>query len=537
MFKRIINSVFICLSLYSLSLADSQSLQSDRYFQNNGGLVDHISPLLIPNTKASALQNITMDDRGQLSKRTGYTELGHPNNAPMTGGGYHNAASGTSFFAVIVGTGVYRTSNSFGGTYTDVTTTVTITSNSTNLAQHTALNDVMVFCNEQDIPFKVSASTNAVQISTTSANPVPNVIHTCTTYGNYVIGGNVTIGSTAFPSRVVWSDVNNPDVWPALNFIDVEPNDGDKIVDVITFKDSVYVFKKRSIYRMVITGNPGADAFLIRPFSRNIGCWAKNSVRVIPNVGIAFLAQNAAYILNDNELSSYNSSQLEAIGDPIQKTFDTVSRSMWSNVVAAVYPHQYQYWLAVSTDGVSNKEVLIYDYIQKSWSVYTGMEVNMLEQAENVVGQNILVSGDNSGYHYLQDNGTSDNPANVSTAISASYTTADLTLQSPEYTKNFKYLYIISQVDTSTTLTVQAAFDYNSTFEYNNSISLGTPGAIYDTSIYDTDIYPAIGLKTTRIEINRSARAMKLNFTNSTASSILGVVGWVIVYSNEDYKQ
>src|SRR5258706_15303140 len=110
MLKRIIPLLFINLNVWAVS----SPLQAKRYFQNNGGIIDHISPLLVPENKASAINNFTLDDRGQLTARAGFNILNSTGiltstSAVVTGGGYHNAAVGTSFFAIIVGTNVYRT--------------------------------------------------------------------------------------------------------------------------------------------------------------------------------------------------------------------------------------------------------------------------------------------------------------------------------------------------------------------------------------------------------------------------------------------
>lgn len=527
MLKYIKYSLIICLGIYKPAYA-AVPMQTKTYFANNGGLYDHISPLLVPDSNAGAVSNVTLDDRGQLSKRNGYLNLSTVaiSTYPITGGGYHTAASGSSFFGIVVGTDVYRTGNTFAGVYTKVTSTVALTAGSSNLAQTTSINDNLVFCNELDKPFYMSSTGNAVMISTglfTGAK-------TCATYGSYLVLANLTESAVAYPSRVRWSNIQDTNNFPANNFIDVEPNDGDKIVSVISFNDSVYIFKKRSIYRMVITGLDGADAFIIRPVVRNIGAWAKNSVKVIPNVGIVFLAQNTVYVLSDSGLTP--------IGDSIQRTLDGVTRSMWANAVGAVYPKRYQYWLAVSTSSDSqNHEALVYDYVQRGWTVYSGTAINMLAQAEDSTGQNILTSGDYVGFHYKQDVGVADFPGGVSNPIAATYTTSNNAFSSPDITKNFKYLYIFSLVDSTTSVDISAAYDYNNDYEYAASVDLGTAPAVYDVAIYDVDIYPAAGYRVTRLELNRSARAMRLRFSNSSANSALGILGWTVVYNLEDWKE
>jgi hypothetical protein len=430
MFKYIKTALFICFLAYQAGAAGN--LQPKRYFTNNGGLLDRNSPLAVPDRNASAIQNVDLDTRGQLVKRAGQSLInastGTLGTSAVTGGGYHNSATGSSFFGVVVGTSVYTEANTFAGSYTNVTSTVSITAGASNLVQVTDLNDKLIFCNESDKPFYLGSTGNAVAVNTS----LFSAAKTCSTYGVYLVVGNTTESAVNYSSRIRWSDIQNPDSFPVLNYIDVEPNDGDRIVSIISFDDSVYIFKKRSVYRMLITGLDGPDAFIIRPVVRNIGAWAKNSVRVIPNVGIAFLAQNTLYVLNDNGL--------QPIGDSIQRTFDSVNRAQWGNAVAAVYPKKYQYWISVATgSATSNTNVLIYDYIQKAWTTYSNINANALAQAEDSNGNNILVTGDYSGNQYKQDTtATTDNVAGVTTNISFSYTTPDLDARQPRIYQEFQ---------------------------------------------------------------------------------------------------
>lgn len=530
--------LFIFLGLVSTNCFSAGAFQAERYFKNTGGKIDHIGPFILPPDKASNILNFMLDDRGQLTARNGFTILNTTGSlistsTILTGGGYHNSTVGSDFFAVIAGTNVYRTGTGFSTTYTNITGTVTVTAGASNLAQHTSLNDQEVFCNESDVPFRVGSSGNALALAN-----APTKAHTCTTYISYLILGNTTESGTDFPSRIRWSDINNTDSWPALNFVDIEPNDGDKIVSIIPFKDSVYVFKRRSIYRLMSTGLDGPDAFIVRPFSRNIGCYAKNSVRVIPNVGIAFANDHTMYVLGDNELSAYNYSQLEAVGDPIQRTLDTVQHSQWVNMVGAVYPQRYQYWLSISTSGATTTEILVYDYIQKGWTVYSGVNFNMMDQAIDSTGRNILILGDFNGNVYkLDETSTQDTPKNIATPISTSYTTGWLTQDAPDYTKGYKYLYIFTQQSSTASLTAQAAFDYGTSFEYSQTVGLGGGTALYGTALYGTDTYASTGYAVNRFELNREAKAIKLMFTSASTSASINLVGWTLVYQPEDWRQ
>lgn len=544
MLKRIFGLLFICSNIYAIS----GPYQADRYFQNTGGILTHISPLTLPKDKAVDIQNFILDDRGQLTARSGFQILNSTFGAtllstqPVTGGGYHNTAAsgGSDFFAVVVGTNIYRTTTNFTSTSTwsNVTGTVTVTGISSNLAQHTSLNDVEIFCNDKDQPFYVPPTGNALAITTTTVtDTLPTAAKTCSTYISYLIVGNTTEGGVNYPTRIRWSDINNQNSWPALNYIDVEPNDGDKIVSIIAFKDSIYIFKRRSIYRLMSTGGAGANAFIIRPFSRNIGTYAKNSVRVIPNVGIAFLAGQTQYILGDNELSSFNYSQLEAIGDDVQRNFDVVQHNQWQNSVSGVYPQRYQYLISVSTAGSTTTESLVYDYIKKGWTSYIGINFNMLETAIDNTGRQVLLAGDFNGNVYEYSEGQNyDTPLNTQSGISTSYTTGWLSQEQPDFNKTYKYLYLFTVQNSTANIIVNTLYDYSNSIE--SSYPIGFTGqAVYDKAIYDTDVYATSGIIENRIELNREAKAIKLKFTGSSTAVNVAIAGWTIVYQPIDWKE
>lgn len=504
-------------------------LSSRRFLANNGGLVNHISPLLTPQNSATSIENISMDNRGDLIKRNGYTilvsttALGQ-SNGTVTGGGYHTSSSGSNFFAVVIGSDIYRTTNNFTS-YSKVTPSGSpLTLNTTNYAQKTDFNDAAVFCNEVDSTIYVNSTGNAVQITT---NTYSNA-KTCATYGNYLVVANTVEAGTSFPVRVRWSDINNQNSFPLLNYIDVEFGDGDKIISIVAFDESVYIFKQRSIYQMLITGNAGANAFIIRPVARNIGAWSKLSVKAIPNVGIAFLAQNTAYLLNDNGLTP--------IGDKIQRTFDTIQRSQWQNAVAEIYPKKYQYWLSVSTSGSTNTEVLVYDYIQQNWTIYDDMNLSMMAQSISSTGDNLLISGGYNTTTWQQDNGTIDQEYNVTgTSITATYTTGYLFADSIDITKNFKYLYLIVSANNNYSVTLNIAYNLNTSYETTQSVTVGG-GSLYDTGLYDTVSYIGGSNTINRIELNRSAKTIQLQFQQTDTLGSFGIIGWTLVYSNEDYR-
>jgi hypothetical protein len=522
MLKNILKHILLLSAFAGIGAAQ---LQSERYFDNTGGLVDRYSPIIVPSKSASAIQNIQFDTRGQLLKRGGYTlnNTTDLTRSTVTGGGYLQSTTGTSFLAVIVGTNVYTTGNTFGGTYTNVIGTITLTNAGTNLAQYTSFRDFGVFCNESDRPIRVKSSTAfALMEASTGAK-------TCESFFNYLLLGNTSEGGTTYGSRLRWSDLGDLQSWPANNYIDIEPDDGDSIVAVKRYQSNLYVFKKHSIHEVIITGSSGAEAFIVRPVARGIGAWAKNSVKAIEDRGLVFLAADGVYLFDGNSF--------DFISDQIQREINGLNRSRFQYSVGEVYPGKHQYWLATSYGTESaNKTILVWDYIQQAWTVYSGITANALMQTEDSNGNVLLFSGDNNGNVYKQDVGTSDNPGGTSTAISSYYATPELTLGSPDIDKTFKYLYVYTNITSTTSITVDRAYDFSDSYQDSSSLSVGESGSVWNTGVWNTDIWPGQSTQVKRIELNRShAKSIRLRFSDNSSTN-LGVLGWSVVYSLEDFR-
>lgn len=507
-----------------IALPAQAAVQTQRYFNNTGGLIDRYSPILVPSKNASDIQNIQFDTRGQLLKRGGYI-LNNTTNllaTSVTGGGYLQSTTGTSFMAVVVGTNIFTTGNSFGGSYTNVTGTVTLTSSANNLAQFTRYKDFGVICNDSDTPIMVQNNSAFALVKAAT------IAKTCESYNNYLLIGNTKEAGTVYGSRFRWSDLGDINTWPANNYIDVEPDDGDSIVAIKRYQSNVYIFKKRSIYEAVITGGAGAEAFIYRPIARNIGAWAKNSVRVVETKGIAFLGADGVYLFDGNNFNF--------ISDQIQTKLNGMNRARYQYAVADVYQPKHQYWIAMSYGTeTTNQTILVWDYIQEAWSVYKGITANALIAAEDSSGNQLLFSGDTAGKVYKQDSGTHDEPAGVNTGITSFYATPELTLNAPEVSKTFKYLYIFSKVTSTTTITVERGYDFPNSYQDSSTISVGQTGVAWGHAIWGTDKWPGTSVSVSRIELNRRARSIRIKFTDSSSTN-LGVLGWVIGYTMEDFR-
>jgi len=509
----------------------------ERRFNFVGGMEDHTSPFLTD--EAKSIVNFSLSQRGQLTKRTGYAFNAALSSSPVTGGGYHLAQTGTSFLAVVSGTGVYKTSNVFGGSFTDVTNGITLTNSASNLVQSDSLNDYRVFCNETDAPFKISASASAAALT-----GAPTGAKTCASFFNYLFFGNTTESGTSYPSRLRWSDVNTVDSWPTNNYIDLGYNDGDSIVDIAVAWRYLLIFKKRSIYAASITGLSGANAFIARPIARGIGCWAKNSVQVIRDHGVFWQGADGIYQMTGFDY--FGNPQIHRISEPIWNEFLKINKTQFAQSTSAKSGKYTQYWLAIATGSLTtNSEILVYDYHlgdtnqHKAWTTYAGINANALIQVEDNNNQNWIFSGDTTGGVYKHDVGNSDNPSNKSTAITASYTSQDIVLGSPDLDKQLKWIYTFLGTDISTTtVTMNVAYDYSPAYADTFTLNAGANGALWKVAIWGTDYWGGASTKWARNEINRSGiKAFRVQYVNSSNATNVSLLGYVPIYKPEAWSE
>lgn len=126
--------------------------------------------------------------------------------------------------------------------------------------------------------------------------------------GRYIVNhkNRVFIASTSsFPSRLFWSHVNDETQWEPDSEEDVFPQDNGNIVSIISFADSIVVFKNsgstNAIYQVVgsfdqdVVGTP--DFIRRVDGTENIGIVAERSP-VIHNGTLYFIAQTGLYSID-----------------------------------------------------------------------------------------------------------------------------------------------------------------------------------------------------------------------------------------------
>lgn len=98
------------------------------------------------------------------------------------------------------------------------------------------------------------------------------------------------------PSRLTFSAEADPGSWPAANFIDVNPGDGQQIETCIVYQDSLLIFKSDSTYVLAFELNP-ADAIL-RKINTVVGAGSRRAVAEYENSVYVIHGTNVYEVVN-----------------------------------------------------------------------------------------------------------------------------------------------------------------------------------------------------------------------------------------------
>lgn len=481
----------------------------------NGGLNSTSGPLSVENNESSGLQNIDFNKFGSILKRNGYTALNTTaiTNSPNSDGlwWYEFVSSGAyASFIINVGDGKLWKQDSLDGTWDDITGGLTITAD--NFCDfENFLNEVYI-TNNTDVPFKWTGSGDGVAMSVPSGLTKAKCV---VQYNNYLFLGNVVVSSTTHKSRFYWSNIKDTGTWSAVNFIEVAKDDGQQIIRMIVLGDRLVVFKERSIYNVLFTGDNDIP-FVVQKSSSPVGCVAQFSVQEVEN-GLVFLSADGFYYYDGN--NSYK------ISSKIQNTISNLNLTRLNQAVSLRQKGKNRYMCSVASSGQTNNDtVIVWDWVLNAFTLYDG--INAASMA--VVWVNAIEErpyfGDYAGFVYRMDTGADDYPLNVQTAIDAHYYTNWKHYDDIVSEKAVPNVVIYYQTSNSI-VTFAYSYDFESSDTYSQTFSLATGTAVYGSAVYGTDIYAGAGGLQQRRDLDGRGRVVRFKFANATIGETMQIDG------------
>ena len=391
------------------------------------------------------------------------------------------------------------------GTWDDITGSLTITAGNDNHVSWTTHLDTALGTNNVDVPFIWTGTGNGSAMTVPATLTKSKYVNI---FANYTTLANVTVGGTLHASRVYWSAIDSISTWSSSDFRDLSKNDGSEITGSKTLGQSWVIFKERSIWIGSFTGDSDIP-FVFNKSRSAVGAVSGYDIEEVEN-GLIFHSDDGQYFFDGN-----NSFKLS---DRIETTLETMNANRFKDIVGIYYHKKNRYISSFTLSGSStHNRNIIWNSDLNAYSVYKGINANCFAHVYSS-GQERIYFGDYLGFVYRMDIGTDDYPSNVSTPIDAYY-----------YSKWFDYGDMISKKATpevkiyhqitNCSLTFAYSYNFESSDQYSQILSLSSSGALYDTAVYDTATYANEGGAVKRRDITGRGEVIRFKFANSQAAN------------------
>ena len=333
--------------------------------------------------------------------------------------------------------------------------------------------------------------------------------------------------------------------------IDINKNDGQKVVGLGFFQDVLIVFKEKSIYQLYFNSSNG---FVVERISSSYGCVSHGSIASVEN-DCYFLTEKGVYVLG-NEPNFYASIRTNELSSRVKGLLQRINPSYYERCRA--YYHDDRYFLAVPLDTNTECNVMIvYDRRFYAWAYWDNIRCNDMY---------VFRDKDNDGadYFYFTEYGS----ASMCEFTPNTYSDKGEAIEAVFVTKAFegkavdreKYWYTLRPIFRLTTGAVSVSYitergtegrtlslnptevggigldEYGALLfgtsqqdTYTDS-DLGLAGSSGDTSSSETDATHSIY----DIGVNLDSRTLKVKFSNSGLNETFTLLGWVLLYQEKD---
>ena len=187
-----------------------------------------------------------------------------------------------------------------------------------------------------------------------------------------------------------------------------------------------------------------------------------------------------------------------------------------------------RYWLALS-NGSSNTNnfVIVWDYYNNAFSFYSGINASAMTTLYITSTDERPHFADYLGYVYRADFGVDDYPAKTQTAIDSYYYTNWKTLGDLVDQKGVTQTYIYYE-SSNAVLTFAYSYDFESSDQYTQTMSLAQGTSVYGSAIYGTGVYSGVGGAVVRRDLTGRGRTVRIKFANSNLTETMQIDGFGI---------
>ncbi|MGB9886897.1 MAG: DUF2341 domain-containing protein [Moorellales bacterium] len=226
-------------------------------------------------------------------------------------------------------------------------------------------------------------------------------------------------------SRLYFSDLLDIDSWPVLNFIDINPNDGDFITGIRSYGDYLVIAKQHSMW--LLTGE-GINTFAVRRIHAGKGAYAARSL-IIANEMVSFVMADGIYFSDLSQAVMMSERE----------------RQRWNNLntrridMAASWFSRHKLYVAVPDGSATrNNTVIVFDTLRQAFvGVFNWKASCWCEWREGGKIVTLFGSSENGQVYEI------DGPYNDGgTAFIAKWRSKDFHFGLPEVYKRYNKVYL-----------------------------------------------------------------------------------------------
>ena len=376
--------------------------------QFKGGFATDNAPQVRQQTFLNAAENINYEASNSIRKFGGTARINATviTGAPSIIGMYDFWAAGTSgtftrrYVVVTSDSKIYAdTTDGQTGTMTDITGSAVLTANAVPVFCQ-ARDNLLIFTASNDTPLTYTGSGNVASLGGT-----PPVGRGATFHVNrpWVFGANANPSRLTYGSSTAINDYTGADT----GTIDIDPDDGDRIVGIVPYKNSLIVFKgpnKGSIH--VVSGRT-PSTFVRDVLVRGIALQTHNSIIPVFD-DIWFMSNRGCHSLAATEqFGNYAGAD---ISSSLKEYFRTgINRNRLDRVWGVHYQHKgCVVWGLTPSGAASNTQALGVSFVNRETEGLRPFVVNRPCQSIAIrvnptTSANELVFGSNDGFLNRQD--------------------------------------------------------------------------------------------------------------------------------------
>jgi hypothetical protein len=487
-------------------LANILKIKSDlKAFNLSGflGLNNKDDSTQIPDGMAQDLRNVIVTNK-EVSKRYGYTALNTTEISSSSGvyglfPFYYNNGASKKLIAVS-GTAIYEYVSATG-LFSSINTGLTASLRTRAETFH----DLLISVNGTDAVQKYNGTTSAV------LGGSPPICKSVKLHKNYLfLAGNAT-----YPSRLYWCDLDTPETWNALSFVDVNPNDGDLITGLDVSFDSLIITKEYNTYLLygdTPTYTEGLTLWRIKRANTSSGSVNQGSI-AMTGQGLIDLSRNAGVqamggATTDTTLN-FDALRSNMLSADISPVIAGINESRITQAEAISWDNKYILSVPYGSSTTNNLN-LVYDYYAGGWVIWNIPANNWCIYRDSGVDNLFFGSCTDGFVHKITKNIYNDNGS----AISAYYKTKDIDSGSPSNDKIYRRYYMTLNKSDDFGVTVEHNVDFGDSTD-TNIVAAQASASLWDVAVWDVSKWGEATTSTTRVDMNERGKYINYKFSNA----------------------